>query len=145
MSNLRRAKFKIIGKEREDGVIRYLVIGDATFCGEESGLSDKAKFVLTLRRPPIDFLRTFVVPQGAIVGEEFATPFRVCDVSQRDDGRCVTYGLGRLEPMKGALCRHSHYYELVPDFGQIIWRCGKFVAHLDPQTSPDFFTISEAA
>ena len=82
---------------------------------------------------------------GAIIGKEFRTKFRVCDWSEGADGRGTSYGLGHLEPVTGILRTDSYYYELVADLGHLFWKAGRFVAHLNPQESPDFFTISAAA
>ena len=145
MSTLERVNFDIMGQQLLRGEKEHVVIGDALFCAEGSTLTDKAKFVLTLRRPAINYYKTFLVPRDVVLKDEFASIFRVCNSSESADGQCTTYGIGALVPTQGALCEKSFYYELVPDFGHIIWQRGRFVAHLDPHGLPDFFTISDAA
>lgn len=146
MNQLGRVKFSIVGLALRSGADIYEEIGEALFCFEEGALNEKSKFMLTLKRGPLRYYKTFLVPEGsAVLDTAYESIFRVCGSMNHCDGSKTNYGLGSLMPVRGSLRSDTYYFELVPDFAQAVWHSGKFMAHLDPFELDNYATLSNAA
>jgi len=144
-STITRFKFDLVGETIKAGVQSTRTIGAAEAFIAPSGLSDKTRFVLDVRVAPLYFGRCALVPRGESLPDFMDTSFRVCDSSQKSLGGEFKYGLGWLIPSRGVFHKTSYYYLLEPEQDTLFWKCGRFVAYLDPRPAEDFFTFSEAS
>ncbi len=155
-----RIHFDLVGEKIRGGQQTTHIIGSGDAYIEPSGLSDKTRFVITVAMAPLLYNRCALVPRtippfltapalalapGDYLPAFMHTQFRVCDSSQKTEGGDFKFGIGRLIPSQGIFHKTSHYYLLEPEEGQLLWKCGRFVAYLDPRPTEDFFTFSEAS
>ncbi len=142
---IRRLKFDLVGESQRGNTTSTSIIGSGEAFLEASGLSDKVRFVLDIRTAPLRYARCALVPRGHELPEYLHTQFRVCDTAKKTDGGDYKFGIGHLIPTRGMFHKTSHYYLLEPEAGELLWKCGTFVAYLDPRPTDEFLPFSEVS
>lgn len=135
----------IVGEAYFGASTTHSIIGEATLFLDKDGSIDKTRFLLKINRAPLLYGRCFVVPGSILkLPSCLQVPFRVIDTSTTAAGKTHRYGMGKLMPASGSLSKGA-YFELLPDEGHALWKCGVFAGEPDPYVMPDYFTFSEVA